>query len=343
MDLTNKVSKYIAGIDGGGSKTACMIADDQGDILSYVIADGSNHQICGLSQAVKNVIGSIQLACSYAGISQTQLSFVFLGMAGVDLPEDTEHLTAAFNKEFNGIPFKLVNDRWNAFACEANDWGVVSVCGTGSSMAVKDKKGKTYTTRALRYMLGNYGGGNHMAEMALHYAFRYDEHTGPYTRLNEELPMLFGCSDMDELAQYIYHSNYTLHKKYNVPKLVFRLAHEGDRICKKVIDDMGTELGTMIAGLISNAGLEDEAVPVILSGSMYVTDEHQQLIRPLEEKLKETVPFAKLQIVTCPPVIGAVILALDQIGIRLTLEAKEKMKAYNKIDYSFMIKDAHDR
>lgn len=326
-------TKYVAGIDGGGTKTACMVADDHGKILSYVIMDGSNHQICGLSLAAKNVVKAVQLACSYAGISQNKLSYIFLGMAGADLPEDIKNLTAVFRKEFHEIPFTVVNDRWNVFACEANDWGAVSVCGTGSSMAVIDKKGKIYSTRALRYMLGNYGGGNHLTEMAMHHAFRCDEHTGPYTRLVEELPSYCNCSTMDELANRIYSSNYSYHLKYNIPKLIFHTAHEGDGVCIKAINDMGTELGTMIAGLIKKAGLESEAIPVVLSGSMYVMDEHQQLIKPLEVRLKSTVPYAELQIVKCPPVIGAVIMGLNQLSIRLSPEVKEKMKTYNRVDY----------
>lgn len=335
MNVKNDDSmRYVAGIDGGGTKTACMIGDNKGNILSYVITDGSNHQISGLSYTVRNVSKSIRLACSKAGISQKQLSFIYMGMAGADLPEDIACLTTVFKKEFNKVPFEIVNDRWNAFACEANDTGAVSICGTGGSMAVRGRGGKIYSTRALRYILGNYGGGNHLSEMALHYAFRCDEHTGLYTRLVEELPKFCNCSSMDELAKEIYTSNYVFYKKYNIPKLVFRLAAEGDTICKYIINNMGLEMGSMIAGLIKKAGLENEAVPVVLSGTLYVTDSHRQLIQPFEQELRKTVPSAILQVVTCPPVVGAVFMALDKIGVTLTWEEKQRMKSYDKADES---------
>ncbi|TAH73798.1 MAG: hypothetical protein EWM47_02375 [Anaerolineaceae bacterium] len=326
------VMRYVAGIDGGGTKTACMISDNKGNILSYVITDGSNHQIYGLSRAVRNVTKSIQLACSYAGLSQNRLSYIYMGMAGADLPEDIISLTSAFKKEFGGIPFEIVNDRWNAFACEANDIGAVSICGTGSSMAVRGKGGNVYSTRALRYVLGNYGGGNHLSEMALHHAFRCDESTGKYTRLVEELPKYCDCSSMDELANQIYLSEYKFYKKYNISKLVFRLAFEGDMICKNIISNMGMEMGSMVAGLIKKAGLEHEEVPVVLSGTLYVTDVHKQLMQPFEQELRLTVPLAILQLVTCPPVIGAIFMALEKINVRLTIEEKSKMKSYDRLN-----------
>ena len=178
MDKQGEGLRYVAGIDGGGSKTACMISDHCGHILSYVITQGSNHQICGMKHTVEHVLQSIVLACQDADISFCQLSFIYMGMAGADLPEDVERLTDAFEKEFEEVPFLIENDRWNIFACESNSWGAVSVCGTGSSMAVKGKDGQILSSRALGYMLGNYGGGNHLTEIALHFAFRCDEHTG---------------------------------------------------------------------------------------------------------------------------------------------------------------------
>lgn len=333
MDRQGEELRYVAGIDGGGSKTACMISDHCGHILSYIVTEGSNHQICGMGHTVENVVQSVELACRYANISFCQLSFIYMGMAGADLSEDVERLTDAFEKEFQEVPFLIENDRWNVFACESNSWGAVSVCGTGSSMAVKGKDGRILGSRALGYMLGNYGGGRHLTEIALHFAFRCDEHTGDYTRLAEELPGLCECSSMGELAERIYNSNYQYQTKYNIPKMVFQLAQEGDKCCRRVVDNMGCEIGDMLAHLICEAGLQTEAIPVVLAGSLYVADRERLLLQPLEERLRSMVPFAKIQIVTCPPVVGAVFMALGQIGINLDKETRRMMKTYSKPDY----------
>ena len=58
MDILCAPRRYVAGVDGGGTKTACMIADESGTLLAYAVTEGSNHQISGFSLAIENDAGS---------------------------------------------------------------------------------------------------------------------------------------------------------------------------------------------------------------------------------------------------------------------------------------------
>ena len=55
-------------------------------------------------------------------------------------------------------------------------------------------------------------------------------------------------------------------------------------------------------------------MPVVLAGSQYAKDSHRLIIGPLEEALRKYVPAVSLHVVQCPPVVGAVLGALDEIG-----------------------------
>lgn len=319
---TARLRRIVAGVDGGGAKTACIIVDESGRILGHSVTKGSNHQICGISSAMEEVYQSINNAAQSAGLEVGDLSFIYLGLAGADLKEDFEILNGNFERIIHGVPFKIVNDTWIAFSSMTNStWGATSVCGTGNNLAVKDKEGNIYSVRALKYVLGNYGGGQHLADMAMHYAFRCDESTGSYTKLAETLPACCDCADMNELATKTYKSNYQYHKAYNIPKLVFDLAEEGDKVCLEIIARMGIEIGTMLGGLIAKAGLENENIPVVLSGSQYTKDTKQLMIAPLEEQLRKTVPYAEIKVLGCSPVVGAALSAMKEIGVEL--EEKE--------------------
>ena len=311
--------RYVIGIDGGGSTTECFLTDDTGTLLAHTISDGSNHQIVGIDLTVKHICDAIDKACHQVGITRKDLSYVYMGLAGADLEEDFILLNNAFAQVFPGDRFHIVNDTWIAFECGTGlGWGAVSICGTGTNIAVKHPNGEVFSVRALRYTLGNYGGGNHLSVIALHHAFRCDESTGPTTRLVEVLPQFCECETMDELAYRIYESNYTYHKKYNIPRLVFDLADEGDEVCLKIIRNMGVELGTMLTGLIKKAKLESTSMPVILSGSQYTKDKNLLLINALKEKLLEDVPHAKIHVVQCSPALGAVFGALRCIDVKLS-------------------------
>ncbi len=84
MDTFYAHKRYVAGVDGGGTKTACMIADERGTLLAYTIAEGSNHQISGFALTLENVCRTINEACAQAGIQWEELAFIYLGMAGAD-------------------------------------------------------------------------------------------------------------------------------------------------------------------------------------------------------------------------------------------------------------------
>ena len=328
MERSMNHKRFVAGIDGGGTKTACMLADLEGSVVVCAAAGGSNHQISGLSEAMENVCLSLDLACVQAGITRDQIAFVFLGMAGADVKEDYDLLRGGLGDALGGIPFEVVNDSWIAFSCATNaDWGAISICGTGSNLAVKAKNGEVYSVRALRYMLGNYGGGQHLAEMALHHAFRFDEGTGMPTRLADELPGLCGCRSMDELAMRIYQSDYRYPRDFNIPKLVFDLAAEGDAVSLRVIRQMGAEMGEMLGRLITKAGMAEEAVPVVLSGSQYVKDDEGLLRKPLTDSLHAFVPRACVKLAQSPPVYGALMSAFSEVGKRLPDEAQASLRA----------------
>lgn len=323
--MSNK--RYVVGIDGGGTKTACMLVDLEGNAFTCSTSGGSNHQIDGLSVAMENVCQAIDNACQQLGATHDEIAFVFLGLAGADMQEDFELLRSGLNHALGGIPFEVVNDLWIVFSSAVDtNWGAVSICGTGSNMAVKTREGELYSVRALRYILGNYGGGHHLAEIALHHAFRFEEGTGQYTRLTEELPLLCDCSSMDELATCIYNSNYQYQRNYNIPRLVFELASEGDYVCLHIIEEMGEEMGEMLGRLITRSGMENLTVPVVLAGSQYAKDRNGLLLTPFVKKLRRHVPGARVKVAKDPPVFGAVLDAFSRIGKRLPTEARNRIR-----------------
>lgn len=327
--------RYVAGLDGGGSTTVCILADELGNLLTCSVSEGSNHQIAGMAATVKVVCGTIDAACAQIGIVREELSYIYMGIAGADLEEDHVLLNMEFGKAFSNVPFSIVNDIWIALECGTElGWGAVSVCGTGSNIAVKRPDGRVFTVRALRYMLGNYGGGAHLSEIALHHAFRCEEYTGVYTRLAEMLPAFCECESMEELARRIYESNYTYHTRYNIPKLVFDLADCGDTVCSRIINEMGREIGEMLAGLIQKAGLASERLQVILSGSQYTKDHHRVLISAVEKRLLKDVLHAEICVVRCPPALGAIFGALHQIGAELSAERRRDIQSISEADFA---------
>mgnify|MGYP001195666567 CR=1 FL=1 len=320
--------RYILGVDGGGTKTVCFLADADGRIAGVGRAGCSNHQTGGITAAMENVARCVEEACRRAGVRREEIAFALLGMAGADLPEDFALLREHLARVLAPVPFDVINDTWIAFAAGTREtWGAVSICGTGSNLAVRTPEGKLFTTRALSYMLGNYGGGSHLAEMAMHRAFRCSEGTGEPTLLAWRLPALCGCADMDELALRTYRSDYRYPRDYNISRLVFELAAGGDAVCLRLLAAMGGELGEMLGRLIVTARLADEAVPVVLAGTLHTRDDHALMRAPLVERLHAFAPRAAVTVAQSPPVLGAALHAYAAAGIPLPEEARLRLQA----------------
>ena len=174
--------KYAIGIDGGGTKTLGILADRDGRVLASASVGGTNHQICGASTAGQRLAGLAFALLEAAGVSTREIGFLCMGLAGADRREDVCLLERHLPEFLREIPHGIWNDVWIAFATgTVSEWGAVSVSGTGHNAAVRTPEGQTFGINALKFPLGNAGGGRMLTDWALHMAFRAWEHTGPET------------------------------------------------------------------------------------------------------------------------------------------------------------------
>jgi len=309
--------RYFAGIDGGGTKTHCMICDENGTIVGEGKAGASNYQVVGSEASRLEIEKAFLAALSNSSLHMSNISYVFLGLSGADEPYDITELTFICQKIFNSIPFKIVNDVWICLrSALRQEWGVVSICGTGFNAAAKDIGGKEIILRAEGYELGNLGGGDQLARIALHYAFRADEGTGQETLLQTEIPKALCFPNMSMLFSAFRQSEELMEESLGkIPPLVFKLAAQRDSVCQNILINLGKAMGEEICGVITRIGLEDSKFPIVLGGSIYGDCTSHLLIDALTIKIHQTAQNAFIIFPKRPPVAGALICALEEADI----------------------------
>lgn len=306
--------KYAIGVDGGGTKTLCLLADGEGRVLAAIETGCTNHQLCGAAEAGRRLGAGVAALLQRAGVTPSQVGFVCMGLSGADSPRDTAALEQHLPPLLSGMPHQILNDVWTAFAAgTAETAGAVSICGTGHNAAVRAPNGKTAGINALRYPLGNVGGGRMMTDAALHAAFRCWEHTGSPTRLAAELPAAAGLPDLEAVCRAVYESGYTAQYAWPVPRLVDELACAGDAVCTALLAGFGAEQGTMLAGLLAYTEYPPGPVPVVLAGSIYEKTKSPALVDSFCRAVRAARPGARFTVVRRPPCAGAVALALAQL------------------------------
>lgn len=301
---------YVLGIDAGGTKTHCVIADENENILAEGLAGASQHQLFGIRQTEKNLQLVVSAALKEADLTLQDLSYAVLGMSGADGEDDLALLNPAAEKVLPGVPFRVVHDAWiGMYSALKEPFGVVSICGTGAGHAGRNRQGDELTLRNLDYRLGNYGGGGDLVEKALHYAFRSDEGTYEKSALEAAVPPIFGVSTMEDVCRLLKQNPLSDKERYQLPITVFQLANSGDSVCRMLIQDLGHEEGLYAAAVIRRLHMENEQVPVVLIGSLFHSDD-PLLLDPFMEAVRTAAPAAYPVLPTRKPVTGAVRMAL---------------------------------
>lgn len=301
---------YVLGIDAGGTKTHCVIADENENILAEGLAGASQHQLFGIRQTEKNLQLAVSAALKEADLTLQDLSYAVLGMSGADGEDDLALLNPAAEKVLPGVPFRVVHDAWiGMYSALKEPFGVVSICGTGAGHAGRNRQGDELTLRNLDYRLGNYGGGGDLVEKALHYAFRSDEGTYEKSALEAAVPPIFGVSTMEDVCRLLKQNPLSDKERYQLPITVFQLANSGDSVCRMLIQDLGHEEGLYAAAVIRRLHIENEQVPVVLIGSLFHSDD-PLLLDPFMEAVRTAAPAAYPVLPTRKPVTGAVRMAL---------------------------------
>ena len=78
--------KYYIGVDGGGTKTAFALFNENKEMLEYIEGPGSNHENLESSfdGASDIIIEGLNSLCAKAGIALGDVSFTLMGLAGID-------------------------------------------------------------------------------------------------------------------------------------------------------------------------------------------------------------------------------------------------------------------
>lgn len=329
---------YLAGVDGGGSKTRCIIGNGSGSTLSEGFSIGSNYQLMGEKGAEAAIREAITHATAKIGITNADIDYTVFGLCGADGEQDFTSLHELCRRVLGHGRFSLHNDAWIALRAGATEnWGVVTICGSGGACAGRNKSGDEVILRNLSYELGNVGGGMDIARRALHCAFRSEEKTGEPTRLEAEIPKLFKKQRMSEIVHVVTAAmpealskrteedeNNTASQRgltrddymavlYDFPLLVCRLANEGDRVCQDILVRTGSAMGEIAAGVIKRLGMSGIEFNVTLMGGVFYSD-NPLFVDEYTTTVHRVAPRARIAVSRQRPDIGAYHLALDMWG-----------------------------
>jgi len=291
------------GIDGGGSKTVCVLGDET-TILGRGLAAGSNIVRLGEMRAREALSSAIGQACAEAKIDPVHIARTCIGVAGagrVDIAEKIRALIA----EVVGGAILVVGDMEIALHAVFGDGpGVIVIAGTGSIGFGRNAEGKTARAGGWGFAISDEGSGHWIGKRAVTAAMRARDQ-GTSGNLLDNLLKSFGIGSPDELVLTANASPPADFAKLFPAVLI--AAEAGDAMANSVLVQAGDELSELAHVVIARLFPEKAAVPVAMSGGVFHNS--RQVRETFISRLNALRSGVVVNADVVDPVLGALALA----------------------------------
>lgn len=300
---------YVLGVDGGGTKTTCVLLDKGKKELGRGSGGPSNHQNVGVERTKESIQQAIQGALAMANLPLDTVGAICLGMAGADRPQD-EAVICDIVRQIHRFPHILVyNDAVAALVGGIGKLeGIVIIAGTGSIAYGVNARGEERRAGGWGYLLGDEGSGYAIGLAALRAAVRAYDGRGASTCLGERLLAHMGLPRVEDLFSLLYLKGFGVDDIANLAPIVTDAAREGDAVAVGILSEAGQELGLAANAVVRGLGMEDEDFEVVLVGGVFKSG--PVLLEALRRSILAFAPKAEIIFPRHGPATGAALLAL---------------------------------
>ena len=302
---------FVLGIDAGGTKTVCLLADAEGRVLQSARGPGANLQSLGELEVEKVLHEVMEQALADR---RSPPSAICLGIAGVDRPHDNAVIRGIMRRIGYKAPVLVINDALAALVAGAGEEGpgIVLIAGTGSICYGRDGQGRAARAGGWGYLLGDEGSGWWIGRQALTAMMRGGDGRGPATLLTARVLAHLELASLSDLVHEVYHRDARRRAVAGLSAVVQQAATDGDVVARQVLSDAADELVLAVRSVATRLEMRGLPFPLVLSGSLFkiLSTLHDDVV----ERLAEVAPRCQPRLLDVEPAMGAVRLALAEAG-----------------------------
>ncbi len=321
----NDSTDWVLGIDGGGTKTVCLVMNETGTIAGRGEAGPSNYQTIGLAAAAGSI--SQAIASAVSSLPNVAIAGIGVGLAGVGRSQDVQvvqGLVADLHQD-SRLPI-----RWNLGSegvVVTHDCAIALVGGTGSASGVAivagtgsiaygcNRQGESKRAGGWGYLFGDEGSGYQIAIAGLRAAAQSHDGRGPSTLLTHSFLEYLHLNQLEELIEVIYRRGWGVKEIAALSPLVDRAAAAGDAIANQILDQAAAELVLTTQTVASALFAPDQAFEVVTIGGVW------RSVANLRDRFCESLcsQFPAVQVISPrhEPAYGAGLLVLDRLHKRV--------------------------
>jgi N-acetylglucosamine kinase-like BadF-type ATPase len=235
---------YVVGLDGGGTKTECILMDPAGKILARSFAGPSNPSRVGVESATREIEKAVDLTLREARVARNAIAALGAGLAGTGKPEMKERMQTSLGGAFPGAAVSIFTDLEMALAAAGEGPAIVLVAGTGSAAIGRNAQGQIWRTGGHGPLHSDDGSAYDIGSRAVARAMKEREEQGTDSILGKKILEELCCASWLELQKRA-----TLHPD-NVYPLLFPVvaaaADGGDATAREILLQAAGELSSLV-------------------------------------------------------------------------------------------------
>lgn len=310
----------LIGLDGGGTKTECVVLDAAlgasgalPDDLSALpelgrgTAPSTNWNSVGPEAAHTHFIAAIDAALSAAQRDISDVVAIGIGMSGVDRPDDRARVQGWLDDLLPGRVHVIENDGVAALAAGTGGrrYGIVIISGTGMIALGFDATGKRVRAGGWGALLGD-GGSGYAIGAAVLRAFTWAvDGRGPQTSLVDAVMNHLELDNPQQLVRWTY-DDIAWHRFAALAPLAVTHAQAGDSVANAILDQAADDLAVAVQAVAAQLDFGDQSFPLVMAGGSLRPG---PLAERLTALLADRLPTARPTRPQVDPCVGAALLA----------------------------------
>lgn len=312
--------RYFLGLDGGSTKTHCVLYDAESDRLEFVTGGPTNHEVLqngmeALADALSEIIAPLT---EKMGIRIPCIDSASFGMGGVDTPLQHEAIYGILSGMGFGR-FVLSNDAYLGIKAECGSTGICAVNGTGYSVAGINAEGEMLQIGGHNDMTGDKGGGVYLVPASVRAVYSELFKEGPKTAMTVMFFDWIGTEDPAEFCQEVAVRilSDSVAAYSTISKILYRAAALGDAVALGILTECGEDYVLSIRCITKKLNLKKPA-DVVLVGSQFTKCEQGHAIEVIRRELDPNGDGRdfRLHVISTEPVAGALFWAMELAGQR---------------------------
>jgi len=295
------------GIDGGGSKTSCLIGNES-SVLGSGTAAGSNLIRAGEELARQALHEAVRQACASANVTPSQIQRACIGLAGAARPEVRDAVQRIMADIVPG-EIEIVGDMEIALEAAFGDGpGVIVIAGTGSIAYGRNSQGQTARAGGWGFAISDEGSGYWIGRTAVATAVQ----TGDQSQDTSLLKAIAKAWGVTTHQQVVRTANGTPPPDFAALfPMVLEAAEKQNQQARQVLTQAAKELVALAEEVMNRVFSDSASVPVAMSGGVFA---HSSQVREIfYNRLSKERPNVQLIEDVVEPVQGALRRARQQV------------------------------